>query len=80
MAWCQPRLARRYTKVFNQARKIVPLARAEIEKPLIHHERTVLAQLQDRAKQFIDVARLAIGRQAHDLVFAFVDFEAEVNR
>ena len=69
---------RHHAEMRDQRRIVMPVMPAEIEEPPVQRERAVLVQLEDRAKQFIAIARPAIGREAHDLVFALIDLEAEI--
>ena len=50
-----------------------------MEEVHVEAEGAVVLQMQELGEDAVDVFRLAIGRQAHDLVFARIDLEAGVS-
>ena len=52
--------------------------RREVEILHVEAERAVFAQVNQLVENCLHVARLAVGREAHDLVLAGVDAEARV--
>jgi hypothetical protein len=72
------RLAHRMSKQRIEAPVGHREAGAVVEEILVHAERAVQAQINDMIENRLNIFRLAIGREPHDLVLAGVHLEPKV--